>query len=176
MTDPPSAIAKLSPDDDVESFDCGSEELNRWLRRFAIVNQQAGSVQVYAMRRGRIVIGYYALAAGGVERATAPERVAKGTARHPVPVIILARLAVDTREQGRGIGRALLKDAMLRIAAAADVIGVRAVLVHAKDASARAFYERFDFEPSPFDPLQLFLLIKDLQRALRASTPDSPRR
>lgn len=173
MTDPPSAIAKLSPDDDVGSFDCGLEELNRWLRRFAIVNQQAGSAQVYAMRRGRRVIGYYALAAGSVERATAPERVAKGTARHPVPVIILARLAVDTREQGRGIGRALLKDAMLRTA---DVIGVRAVLVHAKDASARAFYERFDFEPSPFDPLQLFLVIKDLQRALRASTPDPPRR
>jgi GNAT superfamily N-acetyltransferase len=91
--------------------------------------------------------------------------VSRGLARHPIPVVILARLAVDKTERGGGLGRALLKDALLRIASAADVIGVRAVLVHAKDERARRFYERFDFEPSPIDPLQLFLLVKDLKHA-----------
>lgn len=166
MIDIPPAVAKLSSDLDFTGFDCGSDELNHWLRRFALANQAAGTAQVYAACRDVTVIGYYALAAGSVDRAAALERIVKGTARHPVPVIVLARLAVDLREQGRGIGGALLKDAMLRVVAAGDVIGVRAILVHAKDAAARAFYERFDFEPSPVDPLQLFLLMKDLKRAL----------
>jgi GNAT superfamily N-acetyltransferase len=82
-------------------------------------------------------------------------------------VVILARLAVDLGEQGQGLGRALIKDALLRVAGAADIVGVRAVLVHAKDDEARAFYERIDFEPSPVDPPRMFLLMKDLGRALR---------
>jgi GNAT superfamily N-acetyltransferase len=112
------------------------------------------------------VVGYYALAAGSVEPEQAPERIKKGLARHPVPVILLARLAVDRHEQGKGLGAALLKDALIRAAAAADEIGVRAVLVHAKDEDARAFYERFDFEPSPTDPLHLYLLMKDLKKTI----------
>ena len=111
------------------------------------------------------MVGYYALATGSVVRETVPGRVARGLARHSVPVVVLARLAVDRHEHGRGIGSALLKDALLRIARAADVIDVRAVLVHAKDEDARAFYERFDFEASPVDPLQMSLLMKDLKRA-----------
>ena len=110
------------------------------------------------------MVGYYALTAGSVEREESPERVKKGLARHPIPVILLARLAVDRREQGKGLGAALLKDALIRAAGAADEIGARAVLVHAKDDEARAFYEHFDFEPSPIDPLHLFLLMKDLKR------------
>lgn len=112
------------------------------------------------------MVGYYALAAGSVEPAQAPERVKKGLARHPIPVILLARLAVDRREHGNGLGKALLKDALIRAAGAATAIGARAVLVHAKDEEARTFYEHFDFEPSPTDPLHLFLLMKDLQRTV----------
>lgn len=111
------------------------------------------------------MVGYYALAAGSVEHEQTPERVTKGLAKHPILVILLARLAVDRREWGRGLGAALLKDALIRAAAAAEEIGVRAVLVHAKDDDARAFYERFEFEPSPTDPLHLFLLMKDIKKA-----------
>src|SRR5438105_1194372 len=95
-----------------------------------------------------------------------PARVAKGLARHPIPIILLARLAVDRGEQGKGLGAALLKDALLRAAQASDIIGCRAVLVHAKDQTAKAFYQRYGFEPSPVDDLHLYLLMKDL----RAST------
>ena len=165
MTAPLSAIEKLAPDHDLSVFDCGKPALDDWLKRFALASQAAEAVQSYVVCRGKIVVGYYALAAGSVVRETVPGRVARGLARHPVPVVVLARLAVDRHEHGRGIGSALLKDALLRIARAADVIGVRAVLVHAKDEDARAFYERFDFEASPVDPLQMSLLMKDLKRA-----------
>ena len=165
MTATLSVIGKLAPDHDLSDFDCGEPALDDWLRRFALANQAAEAAQTYVIHRGGQVVGYYALAAGSVEREQAPGRVARGLARHAIPVVILARLAVDRREQGRGLGKALLKDALLRIAGAADVIGVRAVLVHAKDDEARTFFERFDFEPSPVDPLQMFLLTKDLKRA-----------
>lgn len=112
------------------------------------------------------VVGYYALSAASVEQDDAPTRVRKGLARHPIPVILLARLAVDQSEQGRGLGAALLKDALQRAGSAAGEIGARAVLVHAKDEEAKAFYEHFDFEPSPSDPLHLFLLMKDLLASL----------
>lgn len=112
------------------------------------------------------VVGYYALSAASVEQADAPTRVRKGLARHPIPVILLARLAVDQSEQGRGLGAALLKDALQRAGSAAGEIGARAVLVHAKDEEAKAFYEHFDFEPSPSDPLHLLLLMKDLLASL----------
>ncbi len=165
MTAPLSAIEKLAPDHDLNEFDCGKPAVDGWLKRFALASQAAEAVQSYVVHRDNRVVGYYALAAGSVVREAVPGRVARGLARRPVPVVILARLAVDRREHGRGIGSALLKDALLRIAGAADAIGVRAVLVHGKDEDARAFYERFDFEASPLDPLQMFLLKKDLKRA-----------
>lgn len=163
--EPLSAVEKLSPDHELSAFSCGTPALDTWLKRFARQNQAAGASRTYVVHRANRVVGYYALAAGGIERQEAPDRVSRGLARHPLPVVIVARLAVDQTEQGSGLGRALLKDALLRIANAANVIGVRAVLVHAKDENARRFYERFDFEPSPIDPLQLFLLVKDLKRA-----------
>lgn len=157
----------LSAVHDVGNFDCGKPELTEWLRRYALQNHQAGASRVYVVRRGERVVGYYAVAAGSVEAEQAPARVKKGLAHHPIPVILLARLAVDVSEQGRGLGAALLKDALLRIAWAADEIGARAVLVHAKDDDAKRFYRRYDFEPSPTDPLHLFLLMKDLRAALK---------
>jgi GNAT superfamily N-acetyltransferase len=152
---------------DVKNFDCGKQELTEWLRRYALQSHQAGAARVYVVHRTGRVAGYYALAAGSVEPEEAPERVKKGLARHPIPVILLARLAVDISERRQGLGAALLKDALRRITSAADEIGARAVLVHAKDDEAKAFYRHFDFEPSPTDPLHLFLLMKDLRAILR---------
>ena len=112
------------------------------------------------------VIGYYSLTVGSVIHSQAPDRVTKGQPKHPIPVMILARLAVDRRWQNRGVGRGLLKDALKRTAQAADLAGIRALLVHAKDADVRRWYERFNFEPSEIDPLSLFLLLKDLKKVV----------
>lgn len=160
------SIEKLRQDHQLDSFDCGKEELNRFLKRAAWTNQQANSAQTYVLARDLRVLGYYSLAAGAVAYDEATERVRKGQARHPVPVILLARLAVDTTCQGQGFGPALLKDALRRTAQAADTIGARALLVHAKDADAKSFYQHFNFEPSASDPYHLLLIMKDLKRML----------
>ena len=163
-----SPIEKLSKAHDLSAFDCGTESLNGWLKRYALVNQQNDSAQTYVLHRNGIVVGYYALTAGSVRPEEAPGRVSKGLAKHPIGVILLARLATDKREQGKGLGKALLKDALLRIMSAADAIGARAVLVHAIDEGARKFYEHFGFERSPVDELELMLLMKDLRAQLES--------
>ena len=160
-------VEKLRPDHVVGDFDSGREELNRYLARFAWANQQAGAGQTYVGLVGHTVVGYHTLAVGQVVREQAPQRLSQGLARHPVPIMLLARLAVDRRWQGHGIGKALLKDALLRTLQAADIAGIRALAVHAKDEQARAFYERFDFVPSPTDPMHLFILLKDVRLAMR---------
>lgn len=159
-------IRKLTPSDAVQSFDCGDAALNSFLHRFALVSQQSNSAQTYVCGYGGSVVGFYSLAVGSVDPAAAAPRVIKGVPKHPVPVMILARLAVDVAHQRVGLGRALLKDALRRTAQAADIAGIRALLVHAKDERARNWYLSFDFEPSPSDPLHLFLLMKDLRAAL----------
>jgi len=164
---PLSRVELISESHDVSRFDCGANEsLNDWLKRFALLNQKNESARTYVIHRNGSVVGYYSISAGGVSVEEAPTRVAKGLARHPIPVILLARLAVDKEEKGTGLGKALLKDALARIAQAADIVGARAVLVHAIDEQARKFYEHFDFEPSPVHELQLMLLMKDLRKAL----------
>src|SRR5690606_33257708 len=125
---------------DVDAFGCGKEALDRFLQRHALVNQKAGSAQTYVVCRGeQRVAGYYSLAVGAVEHADVPGRVSKGLARHPIPVMLLARLAIDRSEQGKGLGKALLKAALLRPAQAADIAGIRALFVHAKDDEARSW-------------------------------------
>ena len=162
-----STVRKLAASHDVDAFDCGKEPLDRFLKLYAFGNQKAGSAQTYVVCRGeRRVVGYCSLAVGAVEHAEAPDRVGKGLARHPIPVMLLARLAVDRSEQGKGLGKALLKDALLRTAEAAEIAGIRALLVHAKDDEARTWYETFGFEPGPTDPYHLFLLMKDLRALL----------
>jgi GNAT superfamily N-acetyltransferase len=156
------SIEKLRRDHVLDSFDCGKEDLNRFLTRQAWNNQQAHSAQTYVLAKDLRVLGYYSLAAGAVTHDEATERVKKGLARHPIPVILLARLAVDVSIHGKGVGSALLKDALMRTAQAADTIGARALLVHAKDESAKAFYQHFTFETSPSDPYHLLLITKDL--------------
>lgn len=163
------SIERLRREHVLDGFDCGNEELNDFLKRRAWNNQQANSAQTYVLSCDLEISGYYSLAAGAVTHAEATERVKKGLARHPIPVILLARLAVDRTLQGRGVGPALLKDALLRTASAADTIGARAVLVHAKDDKAKRFYEHFNFEPSPSDPYHLFLIMKDVKRILGGS-------
>lgn len=157
-------IEKLRRDHAVDVFDCGREELNRFLIRFAFPNQQAGASQTYIGLSDHTVIGYYTLVVGQVEYDGAPERLTKGLARHPVPIMLLARLAVSVAWQGRGVGAGLLKDVMRRTLQAADIAGIRAFGVHAKDDDARAYYERFGFIALPSDPFHLFVLMKDLRR------------
>lgn len=159
-------VRKLGAADRVSAFDCGHPALNQFLQRYALMNQQANSAQTYVCCLRDEVIGYYSLAVGSVEPGEAPGRVSKGLARHPVPVMILARLAIDRRHQGAGLGAALLRDALLRTLQAADIAGIRTLLVHAKDDAARTWYEGWGFEPSPTDPYHLFLLLKDLKACL----------
>jgi len=167
-------IEKLARTHVLDGFDCGNEALNRFLLRFAFQNQQASASQTYLGladdRHGSLLLtrlaGFYTLVVGEVTMEDAPERVKKGLARHPVPLMLLARMGVSVEFQGQGVGKGLLKDAMLRTLAAADIVGIRAFAVHAKDDKARAFYEHFDFIPSPTDPLHLFVLIKDLRHLL----------
>ena len=160
-------IRKLQAGDPLDRFDCGQPALNQYLQRFALGNQKANSSQTYVACHEGGVAGFYSLAVGSVESGAAAPRVVKGQPRHPVPVMLLARLAVDVEHQGIGLGRALLKDALIRTARAADIAGIRALLVHAKDEAARDWYLQWEFEPSVTDPLHLFLLLKDIQASLR---------
>lgn len=163
----PLRIEKLRRIHSVDTFDCGREALNRFLIRYAFQNQQAGASQTYVALAGEAVVGYYTLVVGQVEYAQAGERMTKGLARHPVPIMLLARLAISTSWQGRGLGSGLLKDAMQRTLQAADIAGIRAFAVHAKDDEARAFYEHFGFTPLPSDPYHLFRLLKDIRAGLK---------
>ena len=162
-----SPVEKLDATHDVDSFACGKEPLARFLKRFALANQKADSARTYVACRGLTVLAYYSLAAGAVEHADAPLRVGKGLARHPIPVMLLApsRGRPDLARTGPGQGPRQ-GDALLRTAAAADIAGIRALLVHAKDDEARGWYEALEFEPSPTDPYHLFLLMKDLRAML----------
>jgi GNAT superfamily N-acetyltransferase len=162
-------IEKFRREHDLTQFDCGNVTLNAWLEKYAWTNQQADSAKTYVALAGNLVVGYYALTTGSVHKHESPERIAKGLANHPIGVVLLARLAVDRAQQGRGLGKALLFDALTRIEKAADIVGVRAVMVHAVDRAARRFYEHFEFEPSPVDPFLLLLLLKDLRKALKST-------
>lgn len=165
------AVELLEPHDKVDAFDCGSDAETIWLRRHALQAQASGTSRVYVVRRlsDDQVVGFHALASGSAMPISAPERVTKGAGKYPVPVIILTRLGVDLSEQGRGLGRALVVDALRRVDSAADIVGVRALLIHAEDERAKDFYMNLaEFEESPTDPLHLFLLMKDLRRALGA--------
>lgn len=159
-------VRKLAATDRVEFFDSGQAALNQFLQRFALTSQKANSAQTYVSCQKAVVVGFYSLAVGSVEPENAAPRVLKGIARHPVPVMILARLAVDLKHQGVGLGRALLRDALLRTTQAADIAGIRALLVHAKDDAARQWYLKWELEPSDTDPFHLFLLLKDLKAML----------
>jgi GNAT superfamily N-acetyltransferase len=171
-------IESIAQDHDTRSFDCGSEEQTSWLVGHALQAHRSDTARVYVvcLEGTRSVVGYYALAAGSIEHRAAPPRLTKGVGRYPVPVVILTRLGVDMGEQGRGLGSALVQDALFQVAAIAERVGVRALLIHAETSEAAAFYRRIDpgFETSPTDPLHVVLLIKDLRRAISDARTASP--
>lgn len=156
----------LKDNDILDDFDCGNSTLNTWLKRYAMQNQLANSAKTRVVCNDNYVVGYYSLAVGSIEHEIASKRAKKGLARHPIPVMILARLAVDLEYQEKKIGSSLLKDALLRTLEASKYAGIRAIFVHAKDEKARNFYTHFDFEPSPIDTLKLMLLIKDIHHSV----------
>ena len=164
----------LGPEHQVDAFDCGSPAQTEWLRRWARIAQDADTGRVYVTTPpdSSKVLGYYALATGAVAQADATARVRAGAGRYPISVIILTRLGVDLSVQGHGVGRSLVRDALFRVEQAADLVGVRALLIHAESNGARDFYQRVaEFEESPSEHLHLLLTLKDLRTALQ---PDRP--
>ena len=154
------SIEPLAAEHDRRHFDCGVHELNYWFRKHARPATAQDDARTYvALDEEGTVIGFHALAYGSVERTTAPEWAQTG-ARYPVPVLILARLAVSSSAQGSGIDKLLLRDAIDRCVQAADIAGLAALLVHAKDDAAAHFYAHHGFHPSPTDQLHLFLTLK----------------
>ena len=166
MAGKPCAPRKLTRADVREGFDSGAPELAEWLARYSWQNQRANnSVTYVSMLDGRVV-GYYAIAVANVTSESAPVAVARGAPRQ-VPCLLLARLAVDRSMQSFGLGRGLLVDTLRRTVGLADSVGIRALLVHARDDAARQFYlAQAEFLESPSDPLHLLLPVKDIVRSL----------
>jgi GNAT superfamily N-acetyltransferase len=148
----------FNPEHDIGAFSSGTPSLDDWLRKRALANQDTGASRTYVIADGNRVVGYYALANGGVAASEAPGKIRRNMP-DPVPVMILGRLAIDTTLQGKGLGSDLLRDAVLRTMQAAEIAGIRAMLVHALDERAAKFYERHGFMPSPMRPLTYFLPI-----------------
>nr|WP_210314555.1 GNAT family N-acetyltransferase [Rhizobium lentis] len=151
---------------ELAEFNSGVPELDEWLRRRARANQAGGASRTFVVCEGNRVVAYYALASGAVRQPEAPGRFRRNMP-DPVPVAVLGRLAIDQSLQGRGIGRALVRDAGLRLVNAAEILGIRGLLVHAISDDARAFYEAVGFLPSPSDPMMLMVGLHDLNSALR---------
>lgn len=150
---------------DVSAFDCGNETLDRWLRDRALDNERRGATRTFVSARYQRVVAFYSLAVGALYRGDATGRVRRNMP-DPIPAMLLARLAVDAGAQREGMGRQLLRDAMLRTVSAAEIAGIRLLLVHAIDDQAKSWYRQFGFEESPTDPLHLILLLDDLRHHL----------
>ena len=160
-----SAPTRLAVSHDVSRFDCGATSLNEWLMRRARQNEASGASRTYVVCVNDLVVGYYCLATGAIIRADAPKPMRRNMP-DPLPVIVLGRLAVDRSYQGHGLGKALLRDAILRMLQAADIVGVKAMLAHAISEDAREFYIAHDFLGSPMDPMTLCLPVETARRAL----------
>ena len=162
-----SAPESLATQHRLDDFDCGKPALNDWLLRHARQAQASGSAKTFVVADTDRVAGYFSLTVGQIDTLDAPERIRKGMGQYPVPVVILARLAVCTRDQGRGIGTGLLQDAIRRTLLIAEQAGIRAMLTHPLDDEAARFYTRFGFIASPLRDRQLLLLLKDARRWAR---------
>ncbi len=152
---------------DYLDFDCGKEPLKTFLLRHALANQANDSARTFVGLDGNRVVGYYSLAVSAVLYEDAPERMAKGLARHPIPILLMARFAVDKAYQGQGIGSGLFKDALKRCLNVSRQAAVRAFMVHAKDEEAKVLYLRFGMLECPANPFRLYYLMKDIERLLR---------
>jgi GNAT superfamily N-acetyltransferase len=162
-----SAPEKLTASHDVSQFECGESSLDYWLKRRAIQNEEAGASRTYVLRAGPEIAGYYAVATGAISHVEATGRIRRNMP-DPVPVIILGRLAIASKFQGCGIGTALLRDAVLRVVQAAEIAGIRAILVHAISDQAKRFYEKHGFVQSPADPMTLMITVAEASRILGA--------
>lgn len=169
-------LASLNAQHHLAKFDSGKPALNEWLLRHATQAQASGSARTFVALDGQRVAGYFSLTVGQVDAADVTDRVRKGMGSDPIPVLILARLAVSVQEQGRGIGTGLLQETIVRTLQLAEIAGVRALLTHPIDEQAARFYRRFGFEASPIREQQLLLLLKDARKvaALRHPTPTVP--
>jgi GNAT superfamily N-acetyltransferase len=156
---------RLSSDHDLSQFQCGEPTLDDWLRRRALPNEESGASRTYVLCVENRVVGYYALTVGAVTHADAPGRVRQNMP-DPVPVMIIGRLAIDQTMQGQSIGPALLRDAVLRTTQAAEIAGIRAILVHGISDRAKRFYEKWGFTPSPVDPMTLMITLAEAQKAI----------
>lgn len=152
----------LAAHHNIEAFTSGVESLDSWLRRRALKNQASGASRIFVVCEGQRVIAYYALASSAVAVAETTGRFSRNMP-DPIPIVILGRLAVDQDFQGKGLGRALVRDAGYRVVQAADVIGIRGLIVHALSAEARAFYEAVGFASSPLNPMTLMITLSDLK-------------
>lgn len=157
---------RLRFDHDLSDFESGVPVLDDWLRRRALQNEESGASRTYVLCAGRRVVGYYALATGAIAQAQAPGRVRRNMP-DPIPAMVLGRLAVDRAAQGHGLGRGLLRDAVLRTLGAAEIAGVRVLLVHAISDDAARFYARSGFLPSPTDPMTLMITLADAAKSMR---------
>ncbi len=166
-----SAPEKLTATHDVSQFECGEPALDTWLKRRALQNEESRASRTYVLCAGQEIAGYYALATGAIAHAEAVGRI-KRNMPDPVPVIIIGRLAIASRFQGRGIGAALLRDAVLRTIQAAEIAGIRAILVHAISEQAKRFYEKNGFVPSPADPMALMITVTEAARILAGKRTD----
>ena len=156
-----SAPVALSAQHQTEDFSCGTESLDTWLKRRALRNQIQGASRTYVVCQGDQIVAYYAIASGAVTCNEATGRLRRNMP-DPIPVVVLGRLAVDSRLHGQGFGRALVRDAALRVLQAADVIGIRGMTVQALSDEAKVFYEHIGFETSPMDPKLLMITVADL--------------
>lgn len=156
---------KLEDQHQLDGFDCGVSVLDDWLKRRARSNAFSGASHTYVVCDGDTVVAYYALAASSVEQAATPGRFRRNMPS-PIPVVVLGRLAIDCRHQGKGLGRALFRNAALRTLQAADIIGVRGLLVEAISDDAKAFYLALGLTVSPLDPMVLMATLADLNAAL----------
>ncbi len=150
----------------LEGFDCGKQALTDWLLRHARHAQGSGSARTFVVCDGQRMAGYFSLTVGQVDTSEVPERVRRGMGQYPIPVVLLARLAVDTDYQGKGVGAGMLQDAIRRTLLISEQAGIRALLTHPIDTQADAFYRKFGFEPTPEQENQLILLLKDARKHL----------
>lgn len=150
----------------LDVFDCGAQELNTWLTKFRWANDASGNARVFVAARGDEVVGYYTLSTAGVAKAQAHPDLFKGGAPSEIPRLLMGRMAVSQQDQGAHLGRSLLIDALRRVVRLSDDVGFRALVIHARDDEARAWYQyqARTFRQSPSDPLHLFLPIKELRR------------
>ena len=159
------APEKLSAGHDLSGFDSGEPVLDDWLRRRAEQNEASGASRTYVVCIGKRVVGYYTLAVGAITHAEAPGRIRRNMP-DPVPVMVLGRLAIDGAFHGRGLGTGLLRDAILRTRQAAEIAGIRAILVHAMSETAKRFYEKWGFVASPIDPLTVMITVAEAAKIL----------